>query len=335
MRSGCYRRRQAKTPDRRSDQTQTVIYFLYTADNADYDGLRVKLGRARDLHSRLAQHKKGGGQLGHRPAVCEPLCAVQGKGSDEDYLKRYFSGIAWPNEVEVFHPRPQIVDYIRWLRDQYFVWVPDDDWCLHIDDQPILDFSLWMPDPTRVKHGPPALNGFNGPLNMPSRVVTTDDFYTSAEIIEPARKLFGGIIDLDPASHAAANGVVKARRFFSQEDDGLSKPWAGNVWLNPPFSAWKAWVGKLLSEWSSGRVKQLCVLAATRTITAQYFTPLVQAASAVCIFRGRIPFWGGHATSSPDEGHVVFYFGNEVQRFIECFSEIGVVYANPTGKRDD
>ena len=47
--------------------------------------------------------------------------------------------------------------------------------------------------------------------------------------------MLGGI-DLDPASNAEANRVVRAEVFFSSADDGLGKSWEGRVWLNPPYS---------------------------------------------------------------------------------------------------
>ena len=56
---------------------------------------------------------------------------------------------------------------------------------------------------------------------------------TPVEVLVAARELMGGV-DLDPASCAEANTAVRARRYFTQEDDGLSKRWKGRVWLNPP-----------------------------------------------------------------------------------------------------
>lgn len=56
---------------------------------------------------------------------------------------------------------------------------------------------------------------------------------TPQPVIEFARATLGEI-DLDPASDARFNERVKAKRFFTEEDDGLSKLWTGRVFLNPP-----------------------------------------------------------------------------------------------------
>lgn len=88
----------------------------------------------------------------------------------------------------------------------------------------------------------------------------TNEWYTPKWLTERARTLLGGI-DLDPASCELANGLVCAERYYTEADDGLSKPWNGRVWLNPPYgrgegnvSNQDTWSAKLIGEWVLGNV---------------------------------------------------------------------------------
>jgi len=60
------------------------------------------------------------------------------------------------------------------------------------------------------------------------------EWYTPEEHIERVRKVLG-TIDLDPASTKLAQKIVKAGKFYTEADDGLTQAWFGNVFLNPPY----------------------------------------------------------------------------------------------------
>lgn len=329
-----------KKRDRRSDHRKhktPVVYFLLIADDNDFTNQRVKIGYASDYLKRLAQHTDPD-TIG-RCAHVEQLAVVAGDGVMESFIHNYFGAHRWRGCKELFEIESPVVDYIRWLRNQWFVWVPvqlDKDGKEELvpfrqSELAVIDQCEWMPTKERALEPPryTLSSILHGTLNLPLRQVTCDDFYTNPIILDAARKALGGVINLDPASHPAANKDVRAERLFTKQENGLLQPWYGNVWVNPPFSRWKEWAPKIASEWKSGRVAEMCVLSACRTLTAQHFTGIHECASAVCVMRGRIPFLGELATSSPDDGHVVFYFGNNRIRFAESFGDLGTIYCKP------
>jgi hypothetical protein len=159
-------------------------------------------------------------------------------------------------------------------------------------------------------------------------VVTGDDWYTPETYMTCIRAALGGRIDLDPASHVIANRIVKATSFFTRDQNGLIQPWSGRVYLNPPFSSWPDWVDKVLSE--VGTVEAMVLLGAARTLTAQYFEPLLRRADAFCIISGRTPFWGIAVESdSPTDGHFLLYIGPDVAQFIAAVGILGAAWVTP------
>ena len=303
--------------DRSPDQTPLWLYFL-----AIDGGRLIKIGKSRTSRGvRLAQHSAPA--LDGRTPSLTPLCEVRATADvDESFVQRYFVHLrASSASKEIFHPGTDLIDYIRWLRDEHYVSVPEDSDETR-NGMPLVGSEHWLPRPDRVKPRDVSLLPFGG-LDLPQRIITADDFYTNDAIIAAARGAMGSI-DLDPASHAMANRVVRAARFFTIATNGLTQEWGGNVWCNPPFGDWAQWARKILAELDSGRVQQLCALAATRTITAKYFSPLLEKCDGLCITRGRIPFWGGHATGSPDDGHVILYFGERITEFCAEFKPIGI-----------
>ena len=153
-----------------------------------------------------------------------------------------------------------------------------------------------------------------------------NEWYTPAKFIEAAREVMGGI-DLDPASHPAAQTTIQAEVFLTRMDDGLSKEWHGRVWLNPPYSQPEIWhfVEKLVEELSADRATEAVLLTHNYTDTA-WFHHAESIAAAICFTRGRIPFEDMDGEKcAPTQGQAFFYFGENVDRFREVFAEFGFV----------
>lgn len=87
-------------------------------------------------------------------------------------------------------------------------------------------------------------------------------WYTPPEIVEAARAMLGGVIDLDPASCHRANAIVKARRFGSIELQAPAAEWsaAETIFLNPPTPPKFWW--QALDAWHRERAGRRAVYIA-------------------------------------------------------------------------
>ncbi len=107
----------------------------------------------------------------------------------------------------------------------------------------------------------------------------TDSWITPRQIIEAL-----GDFDLDPCQ-CLQQPWPCARLAFTEEDDGLSRPWGGRVWLNPPYSRVWAWMERLAAH---GRGTALIF---ARTETAGFVrTVWGGRASAIMFLHGRLFF---------------------------------------------
>lgn len=79
-------------------------------------------------------------------------------------------------------------------------------------------------------------------FGQPQTGFTSDDYYTPPWIFDA----FGVTFDLDVAAPPGGPPFTPCRRYYTQQDDGLTSPWAGLVWMNPPYSKPAPWVEKFL-----------------------------------------------------------------------------------------
>lgn len=163
-----------------------------------------------------------------------------------------------------------------------------------------------------------------------------NEWYTPSHFVEAARTVLGGI-DVDPASNDIAQKTVLAEAYFTKQDDGLSKPWPGRVWLNPPYSRQLIgkFIDKLLEELGSGHTRAAIVLVNAQTDAAWFQRALLRA-TAVAFPSKRIRFLrpnGKPSEHGPLQGQVFFYIGPDPHGFAAVFDQFGaVLLGNPAGK---
>jgi hypothetical protein len=68
---------------------------------------------------------------------------------------------------------------------------------------------------------------------------TSDDWYTPPWLFEAA----GLVFDTDVAAPIdPSKRTCPARAYLTPVEDGLTSPWQGLIWMNPPFSRSRPWV---------------------------------------------------------------------------------------------
>lgn len=161
---------------------------------------------------------------------------------------------------------------------------------------------------------------------------SSDDYATPPSLWRPLARAVGGF-DLDPASGAESTPIAENR--FTVEDDGLSQPWHGDVWLNPPFGDKSsvgggkrgAWLTKARSETNRSAVRTVTILLPVDTST-QWFHEHVVEAPVICLMEGRIEFEGHSAgeTGNTSFATCLSVFGNPPEELITALEQFGAVF---------
>jgi hypothetical protein len=163
------------------------------------------------------------------------------------------------------------------------------------------------------------------------RSKASHEWFTPVPIVEAARTVLRGHIEMDPSSCDLAQERIQAARYFTAEHNGLDAHWYGTVFLNPPGGLVREFWCKLAEHWRAGDVTAAIWIGYSleQLQTLQRFeeTPLD---FPICFPRRRIAFDsidGGR--KSPTHGNYISCLPGRrvgtVQMFEEEFSQFGRV----------
>ena len=123
---------------------------------------------------------------------------------------------------------------------------------------------------------------------------TTDSWITPRWLIDAF-----GPFDLDPCACDPQPWPCASRQ-YTEADDGLSQPWSGLVWCNPPYGRSTArWLGRLADHGNG------VALIFARTETRMFFEHVWSRADGVLFLEGRLSFcypWTGEAAQHNSGG---------------------------------
>lgn len=196
----------------------------------------------------------------------------------------------------------------------------------------------------------------------PDQLINQDsgnvEYYTPDEVLECVHQMFP-VIDLDPASNEIANQSVKAKRFFTKEDDALTQDWiAETVWLNHPFNKGELackpkcvkkicndptyykyrghcitedipsngnWVDYYLNQFALGNFKE--AMNITFVNSSEAWCQKLLNAGVSCFIDGRTHFKDpkGNVKKGATKGCFITYLGHRPEEFKKIFSILGVV----------
>lgn len=159
----------------------------------------------------------------------------------------------------------------------------------------------------------------------------SDEWYTPKKLSKMIGEFLGGV-DLDPSSTEQANKIIKAKKFYTKNEDALSKRWrARTCYLNPPFgsvgskSVQNTFLKKLIDHYNKGDIMEgLALIKASvgyRWFKKCYSLP-------VCFLYKRLRFRtpSGAKTSMNPHGSCLVYLGPNTAAFSEKFSKKGMCF---------
>ena len=128
---------------------------------------------------------------------------------------------------------------------------------------------------------------------------SSDEWSTPQDLFDALNKEFSFTLDV-----CATHENRKCDEYFTREDDGLTREWYGNVWMNPPYGRQIGdWVRKAYEYGTGGGLAVALIPARTDT---KYWHRYVMNSTEIRLIRGRVKF-GNADTGAPFPSAVVIF----------------------------
>ncbi len=126
-----------------------------------------------------------------------------------------------------------------------------------------------------------------------------DDWETPHDLFEELNNEFSFDLDVCASIHN-----TKCKKYYTKEDDGLSKIWYGTCWMNPPYGRKiSKWVEKAYNTALQGTGTVVCLLP-SRTDTKWWHNFCMK--GEIRFLKGRLKFVGAK-NSAPFPSVIVIF----------------------------
>lgn len=165
-------------------------------------------------------------------------------------------------------------------------------------------------------------------LLFPDDPALAGECCTPGWIVALTLRFYRGVVDLDPCA-LGRPGVpepVPATNYYGPAQNGLIRPWAGKVFVNPPVHGkLDLWIRKCFAEHARGA--EILLLMPVRTATRAF----QRLAGIPRVYWRRRLIYAGAPGYAPF-GTGLWYMGPRVDEFVETFARYG--YASELSASD-
>lgn len=153
---------------------------------------------------------------------------------------------------------------------------------------------------------------------------SVNEWFTPEKYIRAVHQVLGQV-DVDPASNPIANKIVKAKIFYTKDDNGLKYDWPGKVFLNPPYGGLtKKFASQLVRQFQNNITTEAILLVNANSTDTNWFAPMFD--YIICFTNHRIDFISSESKAGGStHGSAFVYFGNNIEKFINHFKKFGPI----------